>query len=444
MTAPGFDISGRAWHRRVWRLAAPIILSNLSVPLLGAVDTAVVGHLPEPYYLGAVAVGALIFTFVYWGFGFLRMGTTGLTAQAWGADRGDEVRATLYRALLIAVALGALIISLQKPIGATAFALLEASSEVEAHGGAYFAIRIWSAPAALANYAVLGWFLGLQNARVPLMLQIFLNGINIVLDLVFVLVLGWQVEGVALATVIAEYSGLALGLVFVLYRLKGAGAGTVTVRQVFDLARFKYLFAVNRDIFIRTLCLIFCFAYFTAQGAKLGDVVLGANAVLMNFLALLSHGLDGFAHAAEALVGGALGARHRQGFRRAVSVSVFWASIAAGLFTITFWLGGNKLIAVLTSVPSVRETAEQYLPWLIVAPLLSVWAYLLDGIFLGTTRTVELRNATIFSTVLYLLAVQLALPAFGNHGLWLALSGLMVLRGASLAVYYPRVVRGIG
>ena len=204
MTAPEFDISGRAWHRRVWRLAAPIILSNLSVPLLGAVDTAVVGHLPEPYYLGAVAVGALIFTFIYWGFGFLRMGTTGLTAQAWGAGHDDEIRATLYRALLIAVALGAAIILLQKPIDAIAFALLEASSEVEAHGGAYFAIRIWSAPAALANYAVLGWFLGLQNARVPLALQIFLNGINIVLDLVFVLALGWQVEGVALATVIAE------------------------------------------------------------------------------------------------------------------------------------------------------------------------------------------------------------------------------------------------
>ena len=442
LTAPEFDISSRDWHRRVWRLAAPIILSNLSVPLLGAVDTAVVGHLPEPYYLGAVAVGALIFTFLYWGFGFLRMGTTGLTAQAWGGSRDDEVRATLYRALLTAVGLGAVILLLQKPIGAMAFALLEASSEVEGHGGAYFAIRIWSAPAALANYVVLGWFLGLQNARVPLALQVFLNGINIVLDLVFVLVLGWQVEGVALATVIAEYSGLALGLLFVLHRLQGASA--VSATKIFDPARFKYLFAVNRDIFIRTLCLIFCFAYFTAQGAKLGDVVLGANAVLMNFLAIASHGLDGFAHAAEALVGGAAGAGHRQGFRRAVSACVFWAGIVAGLFAIIFWMGGDKLISILTGVASVRETASQYLPWLIVAPILSVWAFLLDGIFLGTTRTVELRNAMLFSTVVYLIAVQLLLPTLGNHGLWLALSGLMVLRGVSLAAYYPRVIRGIG
>ena len=442
MSAPDFDINRREWHRRVWRLAAPIILSNLSVPLLGVVDTAVVGHLPEPYYLGAVAVGALIFTFVYWGFGFLRMGTTGLTAQAWGGDRGDEVPAILYRALLTAFALGAAIILLQKPIGAVAFSLLEASSEVERQGSAYFAIRIWSAPAALANYAVLGWFLGLQNAKVPLALQIFLNGVNISLDLVFVLVLGWQVEGVALATVIAEYSGLALGLLFVLHRLTGARA--VDTAQLFDPVRFKHMFAINRDIFIRTLCLIFCFAYFTAQSAKLGDVVLGANAVLMNFLALLSHGLDGFAHAAEALVGGAAGARHRQGFRRAVSVSVFWACIVAALFAVTFWVGGNRLIAILTGLQSVRETAAQYLPWLIVAPFLSVWAFLLDGIFLGTTRTAELRNAMIFSTVVYVISVQFALPALGNHGLWLALSGLMVLRGASLGAYYPRVIRGIG
>ena len=411
VSAPEFDITAGEWHGRVWRLAAPIILSNLSVPLLGAVDTAVVGQLPEPYFLGAVAVAALIFTFTYWGFGFLRMGTTGLTAQAWGAGDRDEARAILTRSLLIAAALGLAIIILQRPIGAAAFSLLEASAEVEAN----FAIRVWSAPAALGNYVVLGWFLGLQNAKIPLVLQLFLNGLNIVLDLIFVLVLGWQVEGVALATVIAEYAGFALGMLFVLRRIKLTRA--VSAVQIFNLAHFKRMFAVNRNIFIRTLCLIFCFAYFTAQGAKLGNVVLAANAVLMNFMALMSHGLDGFAHAAEALVGGAAGAGHREGFRRAVITAAIWANVVAAGFVLAFWLAGMALIDILTGVPSVREAAAQYLPWLYAAPVISVWAFLLDGVFLGTTRTVELRNAMIFSTILYVGAVQIALPIFGNHGL---------------------------
>ncbi len=442
VSAPEFDITAREWHGRVWRLAAPIILSNLTVPLLGAVDTAVIGQLPEPYFLGAVAVAALIFTFIYWGFGFLRMGTTGLTAQAWGAGDSGETRAILTRSLLIAAALGLTVIILQRPIGAVAFSLLEASAEVEANGEAYFAIRVWSAPAALGNYVVLGWFLGLQNAKIPLALQLFLNGLNIVLDLIFVLVLGWQVEGVALATVIAEYAGLALGVLFVLYRLKGTRA--VSLVQIFNIAPFKRMFAVNRDILIRTLCLVFCFAYFTAQSAKLGDVVLAANAVLMNFMAFMSYGLDGFAHAAEALVGGAAGAGHREGFRRAVITAAIWANIVAVGFVLAFWLAGMGFIDVLTTVPSVRESAAQYLPWLYAAPIISVWAYLLDGVFLGTTRTVELRNAMIFSTIIYVGAVQIALPIFGNHGLWLALTGLMVIRGASLGVYVPRVIRGIG
>ena len=333
------------------------------------------------------------------------MGTTGLTAQAWGAGDRDEARAILTRSLLIAVALGLAIIILQRPIGAAAFSLLEASAEVEANSEAYFVIRVWSAPAALGNYVVLGWFLGLQNAKIPLVLQLFLNGLNIVLDLIFVLVLGWQVEGVALATVIAEYAGFALGMLFVLRRIKRTRA--VSAVQIFNLAHFKRMFAVNRDIFIRTLCLIFRFAYFTAQGAKLGDVVLAANAVLMNFMALMSHGLDGFAHAAEALVGGAAGAGHREGFRRAVITAAIWANVVAAGFVLAFWLAGMALIDILTGVPSVRGAAAQYLPWLYAAPVISVWAFLLDGVFLGTTRNVELRNAMIFSTILYVGAVQI-------------------------------------
>lgn len=442
MTGKNFDIGTRAWHGRVWHLAAPMILSNLSVPLLGAVDTAVMGQLPEPFYLGAVAVGALIFTFIYWAFGFLRMGTTGLTSQAWGGGHSDEVRAIFYRSLIIAAALGVAIIIIQKPISELAFFLLEASAEVEGHSNTYFVIRIWGAPAALANYVIIGWFLGTQNARVPLVLQVFLNGLNILLDFIFVLKLGWEVEGVALATVIAEYSGLGLGLLLVCYSFRKSG--TTTAARIFCIVRFRQMFEINRDIFIRTLCLLFCFAYFTAEGAKLGDVILGANAVLMNFLAFMSHGLDGFAHAVEALVGSAKGAGNRESFRRAVTVSVFWACVVAILFAVVYWVGGKILISILTGVPSVRAEAELYLPWLIVAPVLSVWAFLLDGIFIGTTRTVELRNAMIFSTVLYVLLVQLALPLLGNHGLWLALSSFMLLRGVSLGFYYPRLSRSIG
>ena len=227
MTRRDFNIGNRAWHGRVWHLAGPMILSNLSVPLLGAVDTAVVGHLPEPYYLGAVAVGSLIFTFIYWGFGFLRMGTTGLTAQAWGGGCETEVCANFFRALLIAAVLGVTIILIQKPIGGLAFTLLEASVEGENYGRTYFYIRIWGAPAALANFVIIGWFIGIQNARVPLGLQVFLNGLNIILDVIFVLILDWGVEGVALATVIAEFSGMGLGLLFVWYNLSKEGISSL-------------------------------------------------------------------------------------------------------------------------------------------------------------------------------------------------------------------------
>ena len=254
------------WNRRVWALAGPIILSNVTVPLLGAVDTAVVGHLPDPRYIGGVAIGALIFNFVYWGFGFLRMGTTGPTAQAWGAGDPAEIRAMLARALLLAAGFGGLILLIQAPVGALAFRLLHASAEVEAEAQAYYAIRVWGAPAALANYVLLGWFLGLQNARWPLVLQIFMNGLNILLDLAFVIGLGWGVEGVAAATLIAEYAALALGLVLAAKRLGMLPAGIARAR-IFDGARFRRMLAVNRDIFIRTLLLTFSFALFTDRGA---------------------------------------------------------------------------------------------------------------------------------------------------------------------------------
>ncbi|MDH3230917.1 MAG: MATE family efflux transporter [Alphaproteobacteria bacterium] len=446
MTEGGAILPGAApkasWNRRIWALAGPIILSNVTIPLLGMVDTAVVGHLPDPRYIGGVAIGALIFNFVYWGFGFLRMGTTGPTAQAWGAGDAAEIRAVLARALLLALGLGVVLLIVQGPVGALAFRLLHASAEVEGEGAAYYAVRIWGAPAALANYVLLGWFFGLQNARWPLVLQIFMNGLNIALDLVFVMGLGWGVEGVAAATLIAEYAALGLGLVLVAKRLGMLGEGHAW-GHILEGARFRRMLAVNRDIFIRTLLLITSFALFTDRSATLGDVTLAANAVLLNLVSVSAFALDGFAHAAEALVGGAVGRRSRADLAGAVRATMRWGGIAAVITAAAFAAAGGLMIDLLTTIPEVRFLARAYLPWAVAMPLISVWCYLFDGIFLGATRTHEMRNAAILTTALYVAALWILLPLWGNHGLWLALVCMNALRGLTLAAYYPRLARGV-
>ena len=430
------------WHGRVWRLAAPMILANVSVPLLGAVDTAVVGHLPEAYYLGAVAVGAVVFTFIYWGFGFLRMGTTGLTAQAAGAGDADEVRAALARALLIAMALAAAILVLQWPLAWVAFRLFEASAEVETLARSYYTIRIWGAPAALANYALLGWFVGMQRVRAALGIQVFMNGLNIALDLWFVLDLGWGVEGVAAATVISEYSAVVLGL-WMLRRMLAPLGGRFVRARILDRDRITRTLAVNRDIFIRTICLLIGFAYFTAIGARMGDAVLAANAVLMNFLSIMAYGLDGFAHAAEALVGGAVGARDRKAFRAAVRVTTLWAALIAGLVVVAYAVLGIVLIAVLTGVAEVRTLAGEYLPWAVAYPVVAVWAYQLDGIFIGATRGPDMRNAMIVSLIVFVAATAVLVPLWGNHGLWLSMLIFAGARTLSLGVRLRAVERSV-
>ena len=443
MSAHAARSVARGWHRRVWRLAGPIILSNITIPLLGAVDTAVVGHLDHAYYLGAVAIGAMIFNFLYWGFGFLRMGTTGFTAQAHGADDADEVRATFARALVIALVIAAMILLLQLPVIAGAMALMDASREVDEHARTYFAIRIWGAPAALANYVVLGWFLGIQNARACLYLQVWINALNIVLDLVFVVGLGMAVEGVAIATVIAEYAGLALGFAMIRATLGRLG-GRLTRAGVLDPARLGRMVGINRDIFLRTLCLISAFAYLTAQGARMGDVILAANAVLLNMVGFASFALDGFAHAAQALVGRAVGARDRDMYRGAVHASSLWALVTAAAFAAAYAAAGTPVVDALTGVAEVRAAARAVMPWMIAGPLVWVWSYQLDGIFLGATRGRELRNAMVVSLAAYLAAIEIFRPLLGNHGLWLAFTIFMAARGLTLAYYYPRIERDIG
>jgi len=438
---PG-DLSGD-WNRRVWRLAGPIILANLTTPLLGAVDTAVVGHLPDPSFIGGVAVGSVIFSFLYWGFGFLRMGTTGFTAQAHGAGDAAELRACLLRPLVLALGFGCLILLLQAPVRLIALAAMDASAEVSGHTAVYFDIRVWSAPATLVNYAVLGWLLGVQRARTALVLQLLLNGTNVVLDLVFVIGLDWGVAGVAWATLIAELFAAAAGLLIILHSLDRLPGATDWPR-LRDPARLAALLRVNFDIFLRTLCLLLAFGIFTSESAGFGDVVLAGNAILLQFQAIISHGLDGFAHAAEILSGSALGARNRQTFRRAVVVCTLWGFGGALLASLVFLLAGTPLIAIFTSLTEVRLSAETYIWWMIASPVVSVWSFLLDGIFIGATRTAAMRNAMLLSLVVFLLANWLLLPLLGNHGLWLSLTLFMVARAVTLGLYYPALEGSVG
>ena len=427
-------------HALAWRLAGPIILANLSVPMLGAVDTAVMGHLPNPAYLGGVAVGAVVFQFIYWGFGFLRMGTTGLVAQADGANDQAEVRATLLRSLLIAGTAGVVLWILQTPIFAIARALFDASAEVEGFAHDYFRIRIWSAPATLANYCLIGWFIGMRNTRAALVLQLWMNGLNIVLSLSFVVGLGWGVEGVAAATAIAEYAAVALAL----YLWRNQSSVAVGRAAVFDTARLKRLFGVNFDIFVRTLCLIATFALFTRQGASMGDALLAANAVLMQLQSFLSFGLDGFAHAAEAMVGGAVGARDKASFKQSVRITGQWALIVAAGYTMVYAVAAPFIIAALTDIPDVRASAGEYVIWLAISPIVSVWSFMLDGIFIGATRTRDMRNAMIFSLAIFLIAMTVLQPMYGNHGLWAALMIFMAARAASLGYLYRGLLRSLG
>ncbi len=426
-------------HRRVLAIAAPIMLSNVSTPLLGAVDTAIVGRLPDPAYIGAVALGALVFSFVFWAFGFLRMGTTGLTAQALGAGDADELRAALGRALILGVGIGAALIAVQWPIGQAAFALLEGGAQVETLARQYYDIRIWAAPATLINYALLGWFIGLGRAKIALLLQLALNVTNMALDALFVLVLGLSVAGVAWGTFIAECVAAVLGLAIAARHLSRLGGRWQRARLLERVALARTL-AVNRDILIRSAALIAVFAWFVSNGARQGEVVLAANAVLMHFITVSAYFLDGLAFAAEALVGRAIGARDRSALLRTMHLTTGWAVAVAALASALLLAAGPWLIDLFTVDTLTRESARRYLTWAALAPLAGVWAFQLDGIFIGATRTREMRNAMLLSLAIFLAGWWL-LQDLGNHGLWAALYVHYAARTATLLSFLPRLVR---
>ncbi len=427
--------------RDMWRIAAPMILSNISVPLLGMVDTGVTGHLDSPTYLGGVAIGGTIFTFLYLGMNFLRMGTTGIAAQNYGAGDYDALRVSLGQALIVSLGIALLILLLQAPLGAVSLTLLGGDAETQAHAATYFSIRVWSAPGTLANYALIGWFLGLQNARVPLYVFLTINLTNIVLDLLFVIGLGMDVDGVALASVIAEYTGLALGVTFALRELRRHPGRWIRERLT-KLSAYMAFFSVNANLFVRTMALMFTFAFVTAQGARLGPAVLAANAVLMNFQNLTSLGLDGIAHAAEAMVGKAVGAKDKAELSSTVRLTLRWSLVFAAGYTLVYLVAGVWIIHLLTDLPDVRATATTYLPWLIAAPLISAWCFLYDGVYVGMTLAREMRNIMLFSTfVVFVPAWFLAQP-LGNHGLWLALMLFFASRGIGMHLGYRKAMRG--
>jgi len=416
-----------------------MILSAISVPLLGMVDTGVTGHLESPVYLGAVAIGGTIFGFLYNGMNFLRMGTTGIAAQRYGANDNDGLRVSLGQAVIVAVMIALALIALQVPIGRIAMGLIGAEPDVESFALQYFSIRIWSAPGTLANYALIGWFLGLQNARVPLLIFLTINITNVVLDLFFVLGLGMKVDGVALASVIAEYGGLLVALGFAANALHKR-AGHWPFSRLFNIRAYSAFFSINAHLFIRTMALMFTFAFVTAQGARLGGLILAANAVLMNLQLLTSFALDGIAHAAEALVGKAVGQKNRAALEQSVRVTLKWSLVFAGGFCVFYAVAGPLLIRLLTDLSDIREAAMRFLPWLVVSPLVSVWSFLYDGVYVGATRTREMRNIMVLSVLFVFLPAWFLLQGYGNHGLWFAFTLFMASRGIGMHIGYRRSV----
>ena len=431
------DWQHRATHRQVWALAAPMILSNISVPLVALVDSTVIGHLPHAHQLGAVAIGASLYTFLAWGVGFLRMGTTGFAAQAAGRGDGAALRQILLQGLLLGVVLAVVLGLLALPLSGFALSYMQPSPELHQLTQDFFHTRLLGLPAALASYALVGWFLGTQNARAPLAILLTTNLVNIALNLWFVMGLDWGVAGSARASVVAEWTGALLGLALTGKALR-TYPGKVAWAALGLWRNWQPLLAVNRDIFIRSLALQSVFFLITVQGARLGDATVAANALLLNGLLLTAHALDGLAHAVEALCGHAIGARDRQSLRRSLVVAGGWSLLISLGFAGLFLLGGHLFIEMQTDIASVRATAEQYLPYLALLPLIAVWSYLLDGLFIGATRAREMRDAMLLG-VLALAPCAWALHSLGNHGLWLSFLLFMSLRGLILGGFAWRI-----
>lgn len=426
-------------NRRILKLAVPNVISNITVPLLGLVDLTLMGHLGDEVYIGAIALGGMIFNFVYWGFSFLRMGTSGFAAQAYGKRDRSEIITILARALMAALAGSTLIILLQYPVERLSFWLIDGSAAVEQFARQYFYIRIWAAPATISLYAFTGWFIGMQNARFPMIIAITINVLNIAFNIFFVFVMNLKSDGVAYGTLIAQYSGLLLS-VFLFRKYYGRYLQYFRKEALMNLAELRRFFVVNKDILIRTLALIFAMSFFTAKSAETNDTLLAVNTLLFQFFIFFSYFVDGFANAGEALAGRFIGAGNRDSLHRAVRVIFSWGLAVSLAFSLIYGLGGKVLLGLLTTNQEIINMAGPYLFWVVLIPVISFTAFLWDGIYIGATVSKHLRNSILFALVFFLSLFYLCKDLLGNHGLWLALTVFLALRGFYLSFFARRSI----
>lgn len=430
---------GNKWmNLRILRLAIPAIVSNITVPLLGLIDVTIVGHLGETAYIGAIAVGGLLFNILYWNFGFLRMGTSGLTSQAYGRrDEIAEIR-VLMQAIIVGLLFSFIILLLQYPLERLAFYFLETSAEVEQHAVAYFRVCVWGAPAVLMMYGFKGWFVGMQNSHYPMYIAIIVNVINIISSLYFVFGLGMKVEGVALGTVVAEWFGLLMALM-IWFRRYGYLYHFMKWRDGLQFSALRRFFGVNRDIFFRTLCLVVVTTFFTSTGARQGDVILAVNTLLMQLFTLFSYFMDGFAYAAEALVGRYVGACHLERLKQVVIHLFAWGVVLALLFTLFYTIGGQSFLGVLTNDLEVIAHSRNYFYWVLAIPLVGFAAFLWDGILIGATATRQMLWAILVATGAFFGIYFLGDGVHNNHMLWLAFLVYLLLRGVMMTIWGKQI-----
>lgn len=439
MAAEPLPATPGAWHRRIWSLTWPVILANITIPLVGTADVMVLGRLPDPVYIGAVTLGATLFSSVYWLFGFLRMGTTGLVAQAYGGTGRSAAATPIFaRALLMALALGVLMVILQVPLHRFLEGLFQPAGDVAVLTETYYAIRIWGAPGLLMYMVCLGVLFGLQRMRDTLWLSIGLNVTNLSLDLLFVLGFDMNVAGVATGTVISEWGAALFGIVLVRRAAGPLRVSAAALTQTSELAR---LFSVSSNLIARTFFVQMPFLVGTALATRLGDMTLAAHGILMQMFFVMTYALDGFAHTAETLAGYTYGAKRPRELRQACIYASFWALVFALVSAVVFAMFGEPIIAQFTVDLGLRAVAGEYLVWLALVPLFCIWAFLLDGIFIGTTHIREMRNAMLLSALVWALVLYLTFDHYAYHAVWLAMNAFMLLRAVLLGAYYPRLER---
>lgn len=423
-------------HKSVLALAWPMILSNISVPLVGLVDTAVLGHLSSPVYLSAVAVGASVLAIIFWAMGFLRMGTTSLVARASGRKDEDTTEALLVRSALLAMLLGAVLIAVREPLLALALHWMQPSAAAAPLAQSYCQIRILSAPLVLTTMVILGWFIGRQNTRIPLLVMVTTNVVNLLLDLLLVWGMGLNSDGAAFASLGADSTGFILAVYLVL-REKPALLKLVARYASLRLSDYQALLSINRHLFVRTLCLLSTIAFFTAQGARMGDTILAANAIIFQLLMLTSYSLDGIAHASEALVGNAVGENNAPRTRALIFTTGFWSVLIAAAMSMLFAAGNDWLMGLFTSIDAVLQTLKIYYIWAIMLPLICVWGFWLDGVFIGAGRTKTMQNVMLVCCAGVFFPVWWLFQPWHNHGLWVAFTAFSLARGVGLALYLP-------